>query len=126
MGHIFSQIIYQKDVIVNDEIMNVHDALIVSCIKYPKKDKFIPNHLIGYNHSVILNDFTFIKYENGKCLYTTQLHSVHSLFGERMQCDIINDIRIRTGDENEDKNMKMYIQLTRNGNGEIIAYDLYL
>ena len=103
-------ILYAKDVIVNDEITNYHEANIMSCIKYP--DKNGTNYLIGYNYSVSLNCLDYIKYENGLYLYTTKFYDFDALFG----CngfDVVNNIRIK----NENDNIKMYIRIEINYRG---------
>jgi hypothetical protein len=105
-----SGIIYKRDVITDDDIKNSHEATVFSIIKYCKIDipeYKEPNHLIGYNHKMTLNDLTFIKYENGTYLYRTGIYPVTTIFGGEENCDIINNIRLET----ENKNLKMYIEV---------------
>jgi hypothetical protein len=100
-----SGIIYKRDVITGDEIRNIHDAILLSILKYYEFGDI--NHLIGYNHKVTLKDLTFVKYENGTYLYRTGIYPIMTIFGERSTCDIINNIRLET----ENKNIKMFIEV---------------
>jgi hypothetical protein len=111
-------------IIKNDGIKNYNDAFIT---KTEYDNETCANYLIGYPHEVTISNTNFTKYINGMYVYHTEFRTVFSLYeagagSNNEKCDIINDIRMA----NNNKNVKMFIQIMDNFEFLTRTYRTYL